>query len=334
MKFFSGFGSGLRAVALWLGVMTGLSGCSDLGLQYIGTRLDPDVVPPLSTPATDTALALRQLPPAVKTIDVAVYKYDDKTGQNQESDNFTRFSRAVSQGMSDVLIDVLTEVGGGQWFNVIERANIQDLLTERQLIDQTNQNYRGFQRSALQPLRFAGIIISGGVIDYDTNVVTGGFGARLLGIGNSIEYRRDRISVVLRAVSVQTGEVLTSVQTEKTIYSLADQVSIFRFVSVDRLLELDAGFSVNEPTGIAVRQAVELAVYDLILEGAEDNIWRFKDPSVQRQLVERQRKRLALIDASEKGIRVEEVSRASLDPDLDPKPGRRASKWIENDADR
>ncbi|SEK45118.1 CsgG/HfaB family protein [Roseovarius nanhaiticus] len=286
-------------------------------MQSIGTRFDPDSVPPLSTPATHTGLALRQLPPAKKTIDVAIYKYDDKTGQNEESDNFTRFSRAVSQGMSDVLIDVLTEVGDGQWFNVIERANIQDLLTERQLIDQTNQNYRGLQTSALQPLRFAGIIISGGVIDYDTNVITGGIGARLLGIGNNYEYRRDRISVVLRAVSVQTGEVLTSVQTEKTIYSLADQVSIFRFVAVDRLLELDAGFSVNEPTGIAVRQAVELAVYDLILEGAEENIWQFQDPAVQQALIARQQRRLDLISASAQRPQPE-VTRAAMALDEGP----------------
>lgn len=303
MKFFLILGSKLRAFGLGFSVLTTLGGCAELGLQSIGTRFDKDVRPPLSTPATSTGLALRQLPPAQKKIDVAIYKYEDKTGQNEESDNFTRFSRAVSQGMSDVLIDVLTEVGDGQWFNVIERANIQDLLTERQLIDQTNQNYRGLQRSALEPLRFAGIIISGGVIDYDTNVVTGGAGARLLGIGNSLEYRRDRISVVLRAVSVQTGEVLASVQTEKTIYSLADQLSIFRYVAVDRLLELDTGYSVNEPTGIAVRQAVELAVYDLILEGAEENIWQFKDPVVHQQLVTRQRVRLASIGQASNALR-------------------------------
>ncbi|MCF7702493.1 CsgG/HfaB family protein [Loktanella sp. M215] len=316
MKYISILGSKLKMFGPWLAMTITLGGCTELGLQSIGTRLDKNVTPPLSTPSTSTGLALRQLPPAQKKIDVAIYKYEDKTGQNEESDNFTRFSRAVSQGMSDVLIDVLTEVGDGQWFNVIERANIQDLLTERQLIDQTNQNYRGLQRSALEPLRFAGIIISGGVIDYDTNVVTGGIGARLLGIGNNLEYRQDRISVVLRAISVQTGDVLTSVQTEKTIYSFADQLSIFRYVAVDRLLELDAGYSVNEPTGIAVRQAVELAVYDLILEGAEDNIWQFQDPAVQRQLIARQKTRLASFSAPT-NARQPQVTRAANTPDAD-----------------
>ncbi|MBR2656310.1 MAG: CsgG/HfaB family protein [Loktanella sp.] len=306
----------LKSVALCSTVLGALSGCGDLGLQSIGTRFDPNMTPPLSTQATSTALSLRQLPPARQKIDVAVYSYNDKTGQNQESDNLTRFSRAVSQGMSDVLIDVLTEVGDGQWFNVIERANIQDLLTERQLIDQTNQNYRNLERSTLQPLRFAGVIISGGVIDYDTNVLTGGFGARILGIGANVEYRRDRISVILRAVSVQTGEVLSSVQTEKTVYSLSEQLSVFRFVAVDRLLELDAGYSVNEPTGIAVRQAVELAVYDLILEGARQNIWGFSDPEVHHRLIMRQQERMALLGSRLTATQPTEVSRPQTDTDL------------------
>ncbi|MCG7493166.1 CsgG/HfaB family protein [Thalassobius sp. Cn5-15] len=274
-------------------VVVAVSACSDPGRESVGTKFDSNAAPPLSTPETVSGTRLKNLAAPRQRVDVAVYRYDDKTGQNDESDNLTRFSRAVSQGMSDVLIDVLTDVGDGRWFNVVERAALQDLLTERQLIDQTNQNYRGTRRSTLQPLRFAGLIVSGGVIDYDTNVITGGIGARLLGIGNRVEYRRDRISVILRAVSVQTGEVLASVQTEKTIYSLADQVTVFRFVGVDRLLEFDAGISVNEPTGIAVRQAVELAVYDLILEGARKNVWHFRNGNVERELLLKQRERLA-----------------------------------------
>lgn len=300
-----------KAVATGLMLVATVSGCTELGIQGIGTRFDERAVAPMSSPATQTALMLQQLPQPHRKVDVAVYKYEDKTGQNAEDDDLTRFSRAVSQGMSDVLIDVLTEVGDGSWFNVIERANVQDLLTERQLIDQTNANYRGTQRSVLQPLRFAGIIISGGVIDYDTNVLTGGAGARLLGIGNAAEYRRDRISVILRAVSVQTGEVLASVQTEKSIYSVSDQFTVFRYVAVDRLLEVDTGFSVNEPTGIAVRHAVELAVYDLIMEGAEKNIWRFKDPAAQRQLLARQQQRMAVGEAALSGSTGAQVSRDS-----------------------
>ena len=302
-----------RAFAISAGIAVALTGCGDLGLQTIGTRLDANAPDPLSTPITDTGLALAQLPPAHRKIDVGVYRYEDKTGQNEPADNFSRFSRAVSQGMSDVLIDVLTEVGGRQWFNVIERANLQDLLTERQLIDQTNLSYRGQQTSALEPLRFAGILINGGVIDYDTNVMTGGFGARILGIGSNGEYRRDRISIVLRAVSVQTGDVLASVQTEKSVYSVSEQGSVFRFVAVDELLEIDAGYSVNEPTGIAVRQAVELGVYDLILEGAELGIWAFDDAAAQRELLTRQRTRLTQLGASSDAARMAAATRIGID---------------------
>ena len=154
--------------------------------------------------------------------------------------------------------------------------------------------------SALPPLRFAGTIIRGGVIDYDSNVVTGGAGARILGIGVNKEYREDRVSVALRAVSVATGEVLSSVTTEKTIYSVKIQQSIFRYVASDKILEFDAGVSQNEPTGIALRHAMELAVFALIVEGAEKGIWSFSNPAYGNKLLsyyDQRRARYAKLDA-------------------------------------
>ncbi len=280
----------------WLSVIVitatvGLSGCTSLGFDQIGRPSDPKVIAPISTPMTQMGAALLLLPPASRKVDIAVYDYEDKTGQNEPTDNFSNFSRAVTQGGEDVLVDVLSEVGGGDWFTVIERSGLQALLTERQLIDQTNTQYRGTTKSQLPPLRYAGVIIRGGVIDYDENVVTGGFGARILGIGVNTEYREDRVSVALRAVSVATGEVIASVSTEKTIYSVLMQDSVFRYVATDRILELDAGISQNEPTGLAVRQAIELAVYSLIIEGAEEGVWAFADRDYQDNLIRTYRER-------------------------------------------
>ena len=42
----------------------------------------------------------------------------------------------------------------------------------------------------------------GGIIGYDANILTGGFGANFLGIGGNTEYRRDNVSVYVRAVSI------------------------------------------------------------------------------------------------------------------------------------
>ena len=231
---------------------------------------------------TGIGLTVSQLPRPANPIDVAVYAFPDQTGQQKPADNFSRFSNAVTQGGSAVLIDVLSN---SDWFNVIERAGVQNLLNERALIDQTVAAYGTSSRSPLPPLRFAGILLEGGIIDYDSNVVTGGAGARFLGIGTNMEHRKDRLTVALRAVSVNTGEVLTSVMTEKTVYSVLAQGSVYRFVSVDELLELEAGVTRNEPVGLAVRQAIELAVFALIMEGVQEGLWEFQNAQQQQRLL-------------------------------------------------
>ena len=118
--------------------------------------------------------------------------------------------------------------------------------------------------------------MDGGIIGYDTNETTGGVGANYLGIGASTEYRQV-LTVALRAVSVQTGRVLASVTTTKTIYSVVVDSSAFRFASVDALLQVEAGFSRNAPATLAVREGVQLAVYALIFEGVKDGLWEFED---------------------------------------------------------
>ncbi len=275
--------------ALFLcGALAGLAACGTAN-EFPALKV---TTPDFAT-RTQTGTQLANLPAAKRPVDVAIYAYSDQTGQQKPADNFSRFSKAVTQGGPAVLVDVLKDVGGSQFFNVIERAGLQNLLNERNLIDQTNLAYRGSEKSNLPPLRFAGIILEGGIIDYDTNTQTGGYGARILGIGASKQYRRDRLTVALRAVSVNTGEVLTSVMTEKTVYSVLVSGDVFRFVSSDEILEIDAGISRNEPVGLAVRQAIELAVYSLIMEGVSDGLWAFADPAAQGRLLADYRRRKA-----------------------------------------
>jgi curli production assembly/transport component CsgG len=128
-------------------------------------------------------------------------------------------------------------------------------------------------------LLFAGVLLEGGIIGYDTNTLTGGAGARFLGVGGQTQYRQDTVTVYLRAVSVRTGEVLTSVQTSKTIASVAVGANAFRFVSFKELLEAETGFTTNEPDQVALQQAIEKAVFALVMEGVELKLWNFADPA-------------------------------------------------------
>jgi hypothetical protein len=126
---------------------------------------------------------------------------------------------------------------------------------------------------------FAGMILEGGVIGYDTNIETGGTGARYLGIGTTNQYRRDSIVISLRAVSTLSGEVILNVQTSKTVLSSGQAGDVFRFLDMDtRLLELESGMTQNESVTYAVRSAIEAAVLELIKQGDERGYWKIVYP--------------------------------------------------------
>ena len=221
---------------------------------------------------------LLNLPPAKEMPVVAVYGFLDKTGQRKEREGIADFSTAVTQGGTEMLIDALKTAGGGTWFRVAERQGIDNLVRERQIIRSARQEFAGDGGpQPLNPLLFAGMIIEGGIIGYDTNVQTGGRGARLLGIGKSKRYTQDVVTVSIRAVSVLTGEVLLNVQAKKTILSYGGSGDIFRFVdNSTTLVEYEDGVGNNESVTYATRTAIEAAVLELVNQGHERGYWNIE----------------------------------------------------------
>jgi curli production assembly/transport component CsgG len=265
------FRLGVAAVAM---LALSMGGCT-----LAGSADDIMAHPATMVPDTKTGLVLDKLPPPVRKLDVSVYNFPDLTGQNKPNDNFAEFSRALTQGAGAVLIDVLTKAGNGAWFNVAERNDLQPLLQERQIIQNTRTAAEGDKAQSLPPLLFAGILLDGGIIGYDTDETTGGIGATYLGIGADTQYRQDIITVALRAVSVQTGRVLASVTTTKTLYSVQVHGTAYQFAAVDQLLQAELGFTKNAPATLAVREGIQLAVYSLIFEGVKQHLWQFKNRS-------------------------------------------------------
>jgi len=201
-----------------------------------------------------------ELPPPKVPLEVAVYNFSDQTGQYKAVENGSIFSTAVTQGATTILIKALGDSG---YFIPLERENFNNLSTERNIIRTTKQEYiKGLNPNepAIKPLLYAGLMLEGGIISYDTNIVTGGAGARYFGVGGSARYRQDRITVYLRAISTQSGEIINTVYVSKTILSQAVDVSLFRFVKFQRLLEAETGFTQNEPVQLAVKDAIEKAV--------------------------------------------------------------------------
>jgi curli production assembly/transport component CsgG len=216
--------------------------------------------------------------PAGPAITVALYGFKDLTGQRKPSSTLSLFSTAVTQGAEAYLIKSLQEVGNRQWFTVVERVGLDNLLKERQMIKQTREIYDGANAKMLPPLQMAGVILEGGIIDYNSNTLTGGTGARWLGIGAQTAYTQDVVVISLRLVSVQTGEVLTTVTVEKNLLSTADGATALKFFNqATQAFEFDSSQTYNEPGNYALRSAIETAVIELIKKGERQNLWQFKE---------------------------------------------------------
>jgi len=210
-------------------------------------------------------------------IPVAVYSFTDRTGQRKPSHSLSSFSTAVTQGADAYVIKTLQDVGGGKWFIPVERVGIDNLIKERQLIRQMREQVQGEDVTSLPPLMVAGIILEGGIIDYNSNIKTGGLGVRVFGIGPHTQYIEDQVIIHLRLVSVQTGEVLTSVTVQKNLLSTSEGVTAFKFFNVGtNAFELDGQQTSNEPGNYAIRSAIETGVVELIKNGENKGLWRFK----------------------------------------------------------
>ncbi len=236
--------------------------------------------------------SFEELPAPKEPIVASVYKFRDQTGQYKPSEVGASWSTAVTQGATSILLRALEE---SNWFVPLERENLGNLLNERKIIRSSRAEYLegNQQQDLLPPLLFAGVILEGGIISYDVNVITGGAGLRYFGTGASGQYREDRVTVYLRAVSTSNGRILKTVYTTKTILSQTVDVGVFQFVKFKRLLEAETGITYNEPTEIAVKDAIEKAVQSLIIEGLVDGLWEaesenfMESPAVAEYLEEK-----------------------------------------------
>ncbi|NOI64630.1 CsgG/HfaB family protein [Vibrio sp. 99-8-1] len=243
-----------------------LAGCSN----YVSVP-DADESPKLM-PRGSTYGDLISLPSPKGKILVSVYDFRDQTGQYKPSPN-SNFSTAVPQGGTALLTTSLLD---SKWFIPLEREGLQNLLTERKIIRaaQKKEQSPNNHSKELPSLSSANIVVEGGIVAYDSNIQTGGAGARYLGIGGSGKYRTDMVTVNLRVVDVRSGQILLSVTTSKTIYSHELSAGAFRFVDYKELLEVEMGYSNNEPVNIAVMSAIDAAVIHLVIEGIERGMWQ------------------------------------------------------------
>ena len=277
----------MKQTILSLAIVAVLSGCatgSAIREQVKGEQFD--------TPKVEESKFLKKdlnklQPPEGGPLPVAVYGFRDLTGQRKSQPLIASLSSAVTQGAENYLIKALQDVGDQRWFTVLERVGLENLIKERQMIRQMREQYQGRDAKMLPPMMFAGIIMEGGIVGYDSNTLTGGSGVRLFGIGASTQYQSDTVTVTLRTVSVSTGEILTTVTITKTVLSYMDKITLLRFVGDGttlganaNALEGEIGGSINESINKAIDVAVQAAVVQTINEGARKGHWAFKSNKV------------------------------------------------------
>jgi curli production assembly/transport component CsgG len=261
-----------KIVVSWLllGMLFGLSGCTIMSPKPLGTFGAAELAR-----QTNYTRDLDNLPPPKVVLPVAVYGFKDQSGQYKPQPD-SSFSTAVSQGGTAMLIKALKDSG---WFAAVERENIQDVLTERKIvraIEQPGDKPGEDTKIKLPTLIGAGMVLEGSVIGFDENVKTGGVGFKWLGLNLSDQYRVDQVSVNLRAVDIGSGLVMESVTTTKTVYSAQLDTGEYRYVNYQSLLEVELGTSLNEPGQIALQEAIEAAVVNLVVEGIADRKWQLK----------------------------------------------------------
>jgi curli production assembly/transport component CsgG len=211
---------------------------------------------------------------------VAIYTggFTDQTGQRRSNSSYATFSSAVTQAPDAYLIRALKHAGSNYdgFFDVVERVGLDNVTKERQIIRSARQQNKNNQK--LPDLLFAGLIMQGGVISYESNVKSGGAGARYLGIGMSRQYKQDTVAISLRTVSVSTGRVLLEVLVTKTILSASIDQDVFRFITDStELVEIENGLVRNESINIALQTAIETAVLETIKEGTTRGYWNINE---------------------------------------------------------
>ena len=224
----------------------------------------------INEPVTE---AIKSLPAPQQRPIVAVYQFPDATGQRKSIDGYASFSSALTQAPEAYVIRALKQ---SKFFRVVERVGIDHVTRERQIIRSTREKFD--EEEQQMPLLFAGVIIEGALIDYNTNLLTGGMGARYLGIGNSKQYREDTVIVSMRIVSVSTGEILLENLTTKTILSVGLSNDFFRYIADGtKLVEFETGNAMNESKSIALQAAIETGIVDIIKQGIEKSYWQYME---------------------------------------------------------
>lgn len=245
---------------------------------------------PSATPTVLTDEPISLPPPPRRPLTLGIYNCIDTTGQRRPTGQPQELSTAVPLDCTPYMIEAIRSLQPGYVY-LVERQHVDELLRERQLAvlalnsaAEAGQAARGGglpranvptpPQHHLATLRVAELLLIGQVVAYDRATKQASGGLAINGVGGDATWVTDLITFSLRAVAVQTGQVIGQTMATKSVTSLRIAGHATRiFSSSASAVEFELGGSGNEAVGLALRAAVHSALGKLIEQGIHDGWW-------------------------------------------------------------
>lgn len=185
---------------------------------------------------------------------IAVGEIADKTGQFSVQDH----GYALSQGATEMVISAFHKTGK---VRLVERADLR--VANQELTFRKN----GLIADPLRPgtLRSANFYVVGALTELNYNILSGGAGLWIKGVGAGTKAAVVNVALDLRMIDARTLEVVHVVTLQKQIVGREVEANIFRFFG-GTLVELDVGKIRNEPLQLGVRSVAEMAVHQIMTD--------------------------------------------------------------------
>ena len=184
----------------------------------------------------------------------AVGEVSDKTGKISYQDDGNK----VSQGVTEMVMSAFSRSG---MVNLVERFDLRVPLAEMRLAE---QNFIPLKLTDFR-LRSFDFLVLGAVTELNLNIISGGAGLAVAGIGANARQVVINVALDLRVIDRRTFGVRYITSLQKQIYGYEVEANVFRFFGTT-LIEFEAGQIKNEPIQLGVRSVVEMAVYQIMTE--------------------------------------------------------------------
>ena len=207
------------------------------GCESVGGFLNPSPTTEGSRVSETLGDLPRPNPDKIKA--VTVYRFKNKTG-------FPK-GLSISHGMTDQLITALVKT---RHFRVVERAELRDVVTERNL--QGSGVATG--DAGATKLRGADLIFAGAVTELD-ETSGGGVNLRRFGVSLGATMRSAQVGLDMRIIDPATGDILDSIDVRRTVRKTGMRAGAWG---------VSGKVKISNAMDLAIRETLEEAVYQLV----------------------------------------------------------------------